>query len=202
MSLASIFVLDLFTDKIVCEYTGRQDFAEDNYEIMRRILLFFNAKGCYENNLKGLFAYFSRMNCTHLLCDTPEYLRDKQLIKVTGYGNTAKGVHASAPVNNYANSLIRDWLLKPVTTIVDEGGEKKEINVSNLYFLRNKALIKELILFNPDINVDRIRALGMLMLYREEKIIMYQGDMKRTSEDVSTDYLGNDPYFNNNFKTY
>ena len=202
MSLASIFVLDLFTDKIVCEYTGRQDFADDNYEIMRRILLFYNAKGCYENNLKGLFAYFSRMNCTHLLCDTPEYLRDKQLIKVTGYGNTAKGVHASAPVNNYANSLIRDWLLKPVTTIVEEDGDKKEINVSNLYFLRNKALIKELILFNPDINVDRIRALGMLMLYREEKIIMYQGDMKRTSEEVSSDYLGNDPYFNNNFKTY
>lgn len=202
MSLASIFVLDLFTDKIVCEYTGRQDFAEDNYEIMRRILLFFNAKGCYENNLKGLFAYFSRMNCTHLLCDTPEYLRDKQLIKVTGYGNTAKGVHASAPVNNYANNLIRDWLLKPVTTIVEEGGEQKEINVSNLYFLRNKALIKELILFNPDINVDRIRALGMLMLYREEKIIMYQGDMKRTSEDTSSDYLGNDPFFNNNFKQY
>lgn len=200
MSLASIFVLDLFTDKIVCEYTGRQDFADDNYEIMRRILLFYNAKGCYENNLKGLFAYFSRMNCTHLLCDTPEYLRDKQLIKVTGYGNTAKGVHASAPVNNYANSLIRDWLLKPVATVIEENGEQKEISVSNLYFLRNKALIKELILFNPDINVDRIRALGMLMLYREEKIIMYQGDMSRVNEKVFSDYLGNDPYFTNNFR--
>lgn len=200
MSLASIFVLDLFTDKIVCEYTGRQDFADDNYEIMRRILLFYNAKGCYENNLKGLFAYFSRMNCTHLLCDTPEYLRDKQLIKVTGYGNTAKGVHASAPVNNYANSLIRDWLLKPVATVIEENGEQKEISVSNLYFLRNKALLKELILFNPDINVDRIRALGMLMLYREEKIIMYQGDMSKVNEKVSSDYLGNDPYFTNNFR--
>lgn len=200
MSLASIFVLDLFTDKIVCEYTGRQDFADDNYEIMRRILLFYNAKGCYENNLKGLFAYFSRMNCTHLLCDTPEYLRDKQLIKVTGYGNTAKGVHASAPVNNYANSLIRDWLLKPVTTVIEENGEQKEISVSNLYFLRNKALLKEFILFNPDINVDRIRALGMLMLYREEKIIMYQGDMSKVNEKVSSDYLGNDPYFTNNFR--
>lgn len=200
MSLASIFVLDLFTDKIVCEYTGRQDFADDNYEIMRRMLLFYNAKGCYENNLKGLFAYFSRMNCTHLLCDTPEYLRDKQLIKVTGYGNTAKGVHASAPVNNYANSLIRDWLLKPVATVIEENGEQKEISVSNLYFLRNKALLKELILFNPDINVDRIRALGMLMLYREEKIIMYQGDMSKVNEKVSSDYLGNDPYFTNNFR--
>jgi hypothetical protein len=156
----------------------------------------------YENNKKNTFAYFSKMNCLYLLADTPEYLKQRQLIKNVSYGNTAKGITASVPIKNYGFTLIRDWLLKPVTTIVEEGGEKKEINVSNLYFLRNKALIKELILFNPDINVDRIRALGMLMLYREEKIIMYQGDMKRTSEDVSTDYLGNDPYFNNNFKTY
>lgn len=202
LSLTSCFILDLFTDRIVAEYTGRQDFADDNYEIIRLLLMFYNAKGCYENNLKGLFAYFSRMNCTHLLCDTPEYLRDKQLIKVTGYGNTAKGVHASAPINNYANTLIREWLLKPVTTVIEENGEQKEISVSNLYFIRNKALIKELILFNPDINVDRIRALGMCMLYREEKMIMYQGDMKKSGEEINIDYLGNDPYFSNNFKTY
>ena len=202
LSLTSCFILDLFTDKIVAEYTGRQDFADDNYEIIRLLLMFYNAKGCYENNLKGLFAYFSRINCTHLLCDTPEYLRDKQLIKVTGYGNTAKGVHASAPINNYANTLIREWLLKPVSTVIEEGGEQKEVSVSNLYFIRNKALLKELILFNPDINVDRIRALGMCMLYREEKMIMYQGDMSKTTDSVSSDYLGNDDYFNNNYRQY
>ena len=202
LSLTSCFILDLFTDKIVAEYTGRQDFADDNYEIIRLLLMFYNAKGCYENNLKGLFAYFSRINCTHLLCDTPEYLRDKQLIKVTGYGNTAKGVHASAPINNYANTLIREWLLKPVSTVIEEGGEQKEVSVSNLYFIRNKALLKELILFNPDINVDRIRALGMCMLYREEKMIMYQGEMSKTTDSVSSDYLGNDDYFNNNYRQY
>ena len=77
VSLTSTFVLDLFTDKIVAEYTGRQDFADDNYEVVRKFCLFYNAKCLYENNQKGLFAYFSRLNCTHLLADTPEYLRDK-----------------------------------------------------------------------------------------------------------------------------
>jgi hypothetical protein len=95
----------------------------------------------YEQNKKGLFAYFSQRNCTHLLADTPEYLRDKQLIKAMGYGNTAKGINATLPINNYANDLIRAWLLKPVPTTIKEGEDSKEVTVSNLFFLRNRALI-------------------------------------------------------------
>jgi hypothetical protein len=73
-----MFVLDLFTDRIVAEYTGRPKFADEAYELTRKLLLFYNAKGCYENNLKGLYAYFKTMKCTHLLCDTPEYLKGKE----------------------------------------------------------------------------------------------------------------------------
>ena len=51
----------------------------------------------------------------------------------------------------------------------------KQITIPNLYRLRNKALIQELIAFTPEINVDRVRALGMVMLYREEKMILYNG---------------------------
>lgn len=200
MSLYSVFVLDLWTDRIVAEYTGRPMFADDAYEITRKLLVFYNAKACYENNLKGIFSYFSMRNCTHLLCDTPEYLKDKNLIKVIGYGNLSKGIRATAPINNYANQLIRDWLLQPVSTIVREDGEEREIQVSNLFFLRNRALIKELIAYNPDINVDRIRALGMLMLYREEKMILYQGNLDRSEEeDYDATYLGNDDFFRNNY---
>ena len=202
LSLTSTFVLDLFTDKIVAEYTGRQDFADDNFEIVRLLCLFYNGKCLYEQNKKGLFAYFSKMNSLHLLADTPEYLRDKQLIKSIGYGNQSKGVNATLPINNFANSLIRDWLLKPVPTIIQEDGEDKEIMVSNLYFIKSRALLKELILFNPDINVDRVRALGMLMLYREEKMILYQGNIKNREEQSNTGGLENDPYFEINYTPY
>ena len=201
MSLTSTFVLDLYTDKIVAEYTGRQDFADDNFEIVRMLCLFYNGKCLYEQNKKGIFAYFSRMNCLHLLADVPEYLKDKQLVKTLGYGNTSKGVNATLPINNFANNLIREWLLKPVPTIIKEDGEDKEITVSNLFFIRNRALLKELVLFNPDINVDRIRALGMLMLYREEKMILYQGNITADREEqANKNYLGNDPFFENNFR--
>lgn len=199
-SLSSTFVLDLWTDKIVAEYTGRQSFADDNFEIVRLLCLFYNAKCLYESNKKGIFAYFSKMNCTHLLADTPEFLRDKQLIKYSSFGSNAKGVNASAAINAYANNLIRDWLMKPVTVIQNIDGEDVEVTVYNLNFLRNRALIEELIAFNPEINVDRIRALGMVMLYREEKMVLYQGNPSRDSEEVPKDYLGNDKFFTDNYR--
>lgn len=199
-SLSSTFVLDLWTDKIVAEYTGRQSFADDNFEIVRLLCLFYNAKCLYESNKKGIFAYFSKMNCTHLLADTPEFLRDKQLIKYSSFGSNAKGVNASAAINAYANNLIRDWLMKPVTIIQNIDGEDVEVTIYNLNFLRNRALIEELIAFNPEINVDRIRALGMVMLYREEKMVLYQGNPSRDSEEVPKDYLGNDKFFTDNYR--
>lgn len=199
MSLASVFVLDLWTDKIVAEYTGRQDFADDNYEILRKLCLFYNGKCLYENNLKGTFAYFSRMNCLYLLADTPEYLRDKDLIKGGGYGNLSKGVTATKVINDYANTLIRNWFLLPKTTVIDVDGNKEETEIYNLYFIRNRALLKEAILFNPDINVDRIRSLGLLMLFREQYMVNYNGDLCRSKNITPKDYLGNDPFFTKNY---
>lgn len=199
-SLSSTFVLDLYTDRIVAEYTGRMPFADDNFEMVRLLCLFYNAKCLYESNKKGIFAYFQKMHCTHLLADTPEYLRDKQLIKYSSFGSNAKGVNATAAINNYANSLIRDWLLKPITTVITEDGIEKEVTMPNLYFLRGRALLEELIAFDPVRNFDRIRALGMLMLYREEKVILYGSKLNEAdSEKEDKSYLGYDDYFRRNY---
>ena len=143
LSLTSTIVLDLWTDKIVAEYTGRQTFADDNFDIVRKLCIFYNAKCLYEQNKKGLFAYMSRMNSLYMLADTPEYLKDKDLVKTIGYGNKAKGVNATAPINNYANTRIRDWLLKPITVIQTIDGEEQEVTVSNLYTIRNRALYQD-----------------------------------------------------------
>lgn len=192
LSLTSVFVLDLFTDRIVAEYTGRSDYADDALELVRKLCIFYNAKCLYENNIKGPYAYFSSRRCLHYLADTPEYLRDKQIIKYQGFGNTSKGVAASMPVNNYANGLIREWLIKPVTIVVNEDGQDVEKVVTNMAFVRNRALLQELISYNPDGNFDRIRALGMVMLYRGEFIDKYEGDLSRTRHQEK---IEEDSYF-------
>lgn len=199
MSLGSIFVLDLWTDRIVAEYTGRPAFADDLNELCRKICIFYNCKCLYESNKKNTFAYFSRVNSLHLLADTPEYLKNRQLIKTTSFGNSSKGVSATTPIINFGMGLIRDWLLKPVfvTNETEEG--TTVTSIPNIHFIKNRALLKELMLYNPAINVDRIMSLVQLMLYREEKMILYQGDIKREANRVPSDYLGNDPFFNNNY---
>lgn len=201
MSLGSIFVLDLWTDRIVAEYTGRPMFVDDLNEVARLLCFFYNGKLLYENNKKNTFAYFSKMNCLWKLEDTPEYLRQRQMVKNVGYGNTAKGVSVIPAVKNHGFTLIRDWLLKPVTILSPTGpnNEEVEIQVPNLHFVKNRALLKELSLFNPDINVDRIMSLVQLMIFREQKMITYQGDVKRDTSKIEKDYAGNDEFFTRNF---
>ena len=201
MSLGTVFVMDTWTDTIVAEYTGRPTFANDYYEICRKLCLFYKASLMYENNKKGLFGYFSMMNCVYLLADTPEYLKAKQLIKETGYGNKAKGIGISGggTLKGYGYERIQSWLMTPFTTIEkDSEGKEFEVTLPNLYRLKNRALIKELILWNPNINVDRIMALVQLILYREEKMILYNGDMSSSGQEGGSD-LANDPFFTQNY---
>lgn len=200
MSLGSVYVLDLWTDKVVAEYTGRPLFADDFYEICRKMCLFYNGRMNYENNKKGLFAYFSKMNCLYLLTDVLDFLKDKDMVKGSSYGNKAKGTNATAAINAYARNLLRSWLLRPVPVIQTIDGEDQEVMIPNLYTLRSRALIKELILYNSEGNFDRISSMGMLMLLREDKMILYKGEVSKSKEeDASASYLGNDPFFKKNY---
>lgn len=199
MSLGSIFVLDLWTDRTVAEYTGRPPFADDYYEICRKLCLFYNGRLNYEYNKKGLFSHFSTRNSLYLLTDVLDFLKEKQMMK-DGYGNKSKGTNASPAINAYARSRLRSWLLAPVPIMQTIDGEEKEVMVPRLFTVRNRALLKELINYNSEGNFDRISAMGMLMLLREDRMIRYQGDVsKEKQERANNSYDGNDPFFKRNY---
>lgn len=189
MSLFSIFILDLMTDNIVCEWTGRLEYADFNYEKCRLVALFYNASLMYENNLKGIYSYFAKMNCLYLLADTPQYLSDREYIKSAGYGNTSKGVRATQPINNHADDLTVKWLMQPVTIVNDED---EEITSLKLNFVMNRAFLRECVQYSPYGNFDRIRAFGILMIYREQVMIDIGGSY--TSEEAS-DSIAEDDFF-------
>lgn len=198
MSLGSIFVMDLWTDMIVAEYTGRPTFAEDFYEICRKLCLFYNCRCMYEQNVMGMFSYFSSHNATHLLAETPEYLVQRNMISSIGYGNKSVGIRATTPIINGAFKMIQTWLRKPIVSIeTDADGNNNEVTISNLYRIKNRALLKELVLWNPQGNFDRIMSLVQLMLYREEKMVLYHGDLRHT-EEVSSG-MEKDDYWNKNY---
>lgn len=198
MSLGSIFVMDLWTDMIVAEYTGRPTFAEDFYEICRKLCLFYNCRCMYEQNVMGMFSYFSSHNATHLLAETPEYLVQRNMISSIGYGNKSVGIRATTPIINGAFKMIQTWLRKLIVSIeTDAEGNNNEVTIPNLYRIKNRALLKELVLWNPQGNFDRIMNLVQLMLYREEKMVLYHGDLRHT-EEVSSG-MEKDDYWDKNY---
>lgn len=198
MSLGSIFVMDLWTDMIVAEYTGRPAFAEDFYEICRKLCLFYNCRCMYEQNVMGMFSYFSSHNATHLLAETPEYLVQRNMISSIGYGNKSVGIRATTPIINGAFKMIQTWLRKPIVSIeTDAEGNNNEVTIPNLYRIKNRALLKELVLWNPQGNFDRVMSLVQLMLYREEKMVLYHGDLRHT-EEISSG-MEKDDYWDKNY---
>mgnify|MGYP004552721449 FL=1 len=201
-SFSSCFVFDLFTDRIVAEYTGRMPFADDNFEMARLMCLFYNATILVEANKKGYYAYFAKKHCTYLLADCPEYLRDRQLVKYSMFGSAQKGVTVNAAIINFANGLIRDWLCKTYPAEVkDEKGVTVVQNIPNLYRLRNRALIEELIGYGPEVNTDRVRSLDQLMLYREHFMILYGGSPE--ASDVSQkDDASADSFFDRDWDSH
>lgn len=164
-SLASIFIFDLWTDRIVAEYTGRPVLASEFYDKCILLLQFYNAKLNYENNLKGLFSHFSNKNVTYLLTDTLQYLRDMEIVKGPTYGNKSKGTRTNVETNKLGKTLQRQWMLDQIESEDEEGNK---IFSPKLTKIRSIGYIEECIAWNPDGNFDRVSAMDMVMLLRED----------------------------------
>lgn len=191
-SLTSCLVLDTFTDRIVAEYTGRPRRAVESYEIILKLLNYYNAVANYESNLKGIFSYFDQKRSLHRLCDVPQILKDMELVKDTNlYGNKAKGTRANKMINQWGRQLQADWL-NSVALSNQEGD-----NRLNLHRLRSIALIEEYIKWNEDGNFDRVSAGIMLFILREEKYRSIQSAKNRMEKNIKT--VADDPFFTKNY---
>jgi hypothetical protein len=183
-SLGNIWIMNVLNERIVAEYTGRPATAEEFYEIARRMLMYYNARCNYENNLKGMFTYFKNKNSIHLLSDTPEVLVDRDVMTMNMM-NRKKGTPGTVQVNKWARELIKTWLLTPCIDNPD---------LLNLHKIRSIPLLKELIYWNKDGNFDRVSGLGMLMILKQEvaKIVVEKEKKVKT--------LSEDPFWNRPFK--
>lgn len=160
-SLGSTFIFkrvlagEAWNDVIVAEYSGRPATAEEYYENVRKLLVFYNARLLFENERKGIYPYFTNKHCDYLLADQPdkiitEIFKDSKVQR-------RKGCHMTKQIRAYGEGLILEWLM--------EEYEEGHMNIERIY---SEPLIEELIENDGVKNVDRLIALCMVMLYREE----------------------------------
>lgn len=160
-SLGSTFIFkrvqagEAWNDVIVAEYSGRPDTAEEYYENVRKLLTLYNARLLFENERKGIYPYFTNKHCDYLLADQPdkvisEIFKDSKVQR-------RKGCHMTKSIRAYGEGLILEWLM-----------DEYEPGHPNLERIYSEPLIEELIENNGVKNVDRLIALCMVMIYREE----------------------------------
>lgn len=176
-SLGSTFIFkrvragEAWTDVIVAEYSGRPDTAEEYYENVRKLITFYNARLLFENERKGIYPYFTNKHCDYLLADQPdkiisEVFKDSKVQR-------RKGCHMTKQIRAYGEGLILEWLL-------DEF-EEGHPNVERVY---SEPLIEELIENDGVRNVDRVIALCMVMIYREELYQLKVSSAKEQNKQV------------------
>lgn len=176
-SLGSTFIFkrvragEAWSDVIVAEYSGRPDTAEEYYENVRKLLTFYNARLLFENERKGIYPYFTNKHCDYLLADQP----DKVISEVFKDSKVQrrKGCHMTKQIRAYGEGLILEWLL-------DEY-EPGHPNVERVY---SEPLIEELIENDGVRNVDRVIALCMVMIYREELYQIKVSSAKEQNKQV------------------
>ena len=175
-SLGSILIMDRWTERIVAEYTGRPDTLEDFLEICRRMLIYYNAIACYENNFRNLYDHFRVKNSTYLLADTPTWLANKMDAGKQQFAT--KGVRVVDGIIDIGISLTYTFLTKKLS----EDSEKTRISEIN-----SEPLLKELIFYSRDNgNYDRVSALFMLMIMYRDRIL-YQKEESIKHFDLADD---------------
>lgn len=173
-SLGSIWIMNTLTERLVAEFTGRPT-SREFYETCRRMLMYYNAIGNPENHNKGILDYFDSMYSSHLFCEQLTIVKDiNQSVKV----DRKRGTAPNDLLNAYARTELAEWLLKPA--IGDENG------LLNLHKIRSIPLLKEMQSWNIDQNFDRVSAMGMLMLLKNERAkfnIKQESTVKELAED-------------------
>lgn len=172
-SLGSTFIFkrvkagEAWNDVIVAEYSGRPSTAEDYYENVRKLLTMYNARLLFENERKGIYPYFTNKHCDYLLADQP----DKVISEVFKDSKVQrrKGCHMTKQIRRYGEGLIKEWL--------EEEYEPGHPNLERIY---SEPLLEELIMDDGVRNVDRVIALCMTMIYREE---LYQVKVAKSNEE-------------------
>lgn len=163
-SLGSMFIYKRFyqADKtyniIVAEYTGRPDKADVFYENCRKLLIYYNAKCLYENQLKGFKAYMQNKNSLHLLYEQPQIIRD--IVKDSKV-NRGYGIHMTKEIKFQCEIYLKQWLYEEK---VEVSGKK----ILNLHSIKSIPLLRELIAYDRDINTDRVIAFMLCILQTKE----------------------------------
>lgn len=166
VSLAAIYVYktthkgSFSNNKIVAEYVGRPQEADDVNRIGSMLAELYNAEIMHENEVTHVKNYFRRIKRLNQLAVQPDAVISKNVKNST----VARiyGIHMVDQLKDAGEKYIKDWLLE--VRDYDEHGNP----ILNLETIYSIGLLEELIQYNRKGNFDRVMAFMMCMFQVQE----------------------------------
>jgi hypothetical protein len=95
--------------------------------------------------------------------------------------------------------MLKDYMLKGIVQ-VKNGQDDEEVTIPNVMTWWNRALMEEARQWNPDGNFDRISAMGMLMILREDRRSRFGESFEGIKNQKPVNPKSKDPFFERNYK--
>jgi len=160
-SLGAIYIMDELKDKIVAFYVGRPnqntDFTKISIALQRK---YNDAQVLMENVTGGPISYYRLLNAYNLLMAKPTIVK---AMLPKSRAATDVGMHKVQKVFNDTLNFLIDWLTSP--SIEDP-------EILNINTLEDLGLLRELALAAEKLNFDRLNAVSMLFLARQERLML------------------------------
>lgn len=170
-SLGSVFIYKRFlnpfhtSDIIVAELTDRPNTTDEFHEDVRKLLLYFNARCLYENQITGLKTYLQMKNSLHLLQPQPSIIKD---IIDDSKVDREYGIHMNDKIKMTVMNKIRNYLLTEYAP--------NKFKIDHIYCVN---LLREMLAYDPEEgNYDRLIAFGLALLQdmEDHKIEVIEND--------------------------
>jgi hypothetical protein len=171
-SLGSTFIYKRMSDITsianlpVAEYTCRPVMADEYYDNVLKLLVYYNARDLVERNNPGCINYFKRLSKLHFLIKEPALIKE-----VSPNSNLShKGLHGimmTDRVKRFLEEKIRDYIEENcgINIVVDDDG-KEEKQPGKIVFPK---LLEELIRYDPlRGNYDRVISFGLCLIHEAE----------------------------------
>lgn len=191
-------IFDTEDDMLVAWYVGRPRTTTVIHRTIFNLAEFYNAKVQSEiaGGGKGLLDY-AKVNNKLKYCDFEPsmFTSNKEVIKLN---NRSYFINMPGELKRQCITDLADWLLKPRNLKIGNEGEETEY-ILNLHKIYDKGLLQELIKFSDSGNFDRVSAMLVLMVIRQEiEATAIKTSQKRQSSfyrrPLFTDYYVNNDH--------
>ncbi len=180
-SHGAIYVFDLTADRFVAHFVGRPKINSAFMKTAITMARYYNNAGTlFENDIPEFNSMYKMYDALDLLLPQPSIV---STILPTSKVRRKFGMHKSVKVYNTTFTWFVDWMVASLET---DDGKVGLINMDTMYDI---GLLLELILFSEDLNFDRLNAVSMVLLQRQEYLTLksMQAKRKRTT-DLDDEY--------------